>query len=54
MLIAFTSNFRLSATAVLAMREGQREVKLQVIPNENQNGWDIVDEADVAARVDLR
>jgi hypothetical protein len=53
-LIAYTSNFRLAATAFLATREGQRQVKLQVVPNENQDGWDIVDEAGVAAGVDLR
>ena len=45
MLIAFTSNFRLAATAVLATRQGQREVKLQIVPNENEDGWDIVDES---------
>ncbi|PYS10887.1 MAG: hypothetical protein DMG17_23700 [Acidobacteria bacterium] len=54
MLIAFTSNFRLAATAVLATRQGQREVKLQIVPNENEDGWDIVDEAGIAAGVDLR
>jgi hypothetical protein len=51
-LIAYTSNFRLAATAVLATREGQRQVKLQVVPNENQDGWDIVDEAGALAGID--
>jgi hypothetical protein len=54
MLIAYTSNFRLAATAVLATREGQRQVKVQVVPNENRDGWDIVDEAGVVAGVNLR
>ena len=53
-LIAPMSNFKLAATAVLATRDGQREVKLQVFPNENQDGWDIVDEAGAVAGVDLR
>jgi hypothetical protein len=52
-LIAYTSNFRLTATAVLAARGGQKQVQLQVVPNENQDGWDIVDEAGVVAGVDL-
>ncbi len=52
MLIAYTSNFRLAAMAVLATRDGQRQVKLQVVPNENQDGWDVVDEAGVVAGVD--
>lgn len=53
-LIAYTSNFRLAAAAVLATRDGQKQVKLQVVPNENRDGWDIVDEAGVVAGVDLR
>jgi hypothetical protein len=52
-LIAYTSNFKLAATAVLAARGGQKQVQLQVVPNENQDGWDIVDEAGVVADVDL-
>jgi len=47
MLMAYTSNFRLAATAVLTTREGQRQVKLQVVPNENRDGWDIVDEVGI-------
>ena len=50
-LIAYTSNFKLAATAVLAAKGGQRQVQLQVVPNENQDGWDIVDEADEAGVV---
>ncbi|PYR96956.1 MAG: hypothetical protein DMG16_26290 [Acidobacteria bacterium] len=45
MLIAFRSNFRLTAAAVLATRDGQTQVRLQIVPNENQDGWDIVDES---------
>jgi hypothetical protein len=52
-LIAYASNFRLAAAAVLATREGQKQVELQVVPNENQDGWDIVGEAGVVAGVDL-
>ena len=49
MFMSYTSNFRLAATAVLTTREGQRQVKLQIVPNENRDGWDIVDEAGVVA-----
>src|SRR5262249_44522772 len=52
--IAFTSNFRLAATALLATRNGQKQVKLQVVPNEDQDGWDIVDTPGIVAGVDLR
>jgi hypothetical protein len=54
MLIAFTSNFRLAANALLAAREGPKQVKLQIVPNENEDGWDIVDAPGVVAGVDLR
>lgn len=52
-LIAYTSNFKLAATAVLEASGGQKQVPLQVVPNENQDGWDIVDGAGVVAGVDL-
>jgi hypothetical protein len=53
-LIAYTPNFRLTAAVVLATREGQKQVQVQVVPNESQDGWDIVDEVGVVAGVDRR